>query len=275
MIDLAKQASLKDQASNYLQSEDFKKLVPYLMSGGAGALIGGAVTGRRREEKGEGRLGYLGRILRNAVITGGLAGGAHYLLGKGTEKTIGNLSDSSKAISGTAGDEGPAATAAKNILFSPLTAAGAGAGTLALTHNNSIIGAGNKAPFLKRFGDMVGKGTSWLETATPDEAAAAVKKLAPSEIATAERLRRRAGVPSSLIEDGGSGIGNLMQKIPGMGNGRAEAVKGAISTLGRRGLSTLGQTHTRRAMRGALGLTAASLPALIGALVTSKSTPTE
>lgn len=270
MISHQKSAALKEQATNYLQSDDFKSIVPYLMSGGVGALAGGAMTGRRRKDSGEGRRGYLTRILRNALITGGLAGGAHALLNKGIDKTVGNLADSPKALTGTPGDEGPLATATKNIAFSPLTAAGAGAGALALTHNNSIIGAGlaGKSDALAQFGKEVGgKGKAWLSTATPDQIAAEVNKLAPGAQGNAERLRRIAGLASSRIEPGGKGIGNLLEKIPGL---NAPGVKGALSAGSRRGpLGTLGQTWPRRAGRGALGLTAASLPALLGALVTS------
>jgi hypothetical protein len=274
MISHQKSAALKEQATNYLQSDDFKSIVPYLMSGGVGALAGGAMTGRRRKDSGEGRLGYLARILRNALITGGLAGGAHALLDKGVEKTVGNLSDSSKALTGTPGDEGPMATATKNIAFSPLTAAGAGAGALALTHNNSTIGAGDTSDAMKRFSkDLPGKHDSaWMRTSTPGEIASTLEGIAdPKKVETLERLRRAAGVPSSHITPGGNGIGNLLEKIPGID---AANVKGALSSAARRGpLSTFGQSWPRRAGRGALALTAASLPALIGALVTSDSSP--
>lgn len=267
MTSLKKQAALQDQARDYLQSEDFKKLVPYLLSGGVGALAGGALTGRRREAKGEGRLGYLGRILKNALITGGLAGGAHYLVGKGVDKTVGNLADSSKALTGTPNDEGPMATTVKNVAFSPLTAAGAGAGALALTHNNAAIGAGDKSDYLTRFSNEIGgKDKSWLRTATPSEVAAEVAKLAPEAQPVAERLRRAAGVPSSSIEAGS--LGELIGKIPGAD---APKVKGALSSVARRGLGTFGQNWPRRTGRAALALTAASMPALLGALVTSDS----
>ena len=274
MISHQKSAALKEQAANYLQSDDFKSIVPYLMSGGVGALAGGAMTGRRRKDSGEGRLGYLARILRNALITGGLAGGAHALLNKGVEKTVGNLADSSKALTGSPGDEGPMATAAKNIAFSPLTAVGAGAGALALTNNSSTFGAGDNSDALKRFGkELPGKyDSAWMRTATPDEVAAVTKNVTdPNQIKMLERLRRAAGVPSSYIEQGGKGIGNLLEKIPGID---AAAVKGTLSSAARRGpLSTFGQSWPRRTGRGALALTAASLPALIGALVTSDSSP--
>ena len=276
MISISKSASLKEQATNYLQSEEFKKLIPYLMSGGAGALAGGVLTGRRREERGEGRMGYLGRILRNALITGGLAGGAHYMLGQGAEKTVGNLQDSSKALTGTPGDEGPAATAAKNILFSPVTAAAAGAGALALTHDNAVMGAGNKDDFRKRLSKELGgsRDAAWLRTATPKELADAVAKLKdPTAIESAERLRRAAGLASSRIEPGGHGIGNLLQAIPGVSDEAAAATKGALSTIGRKGLGTFGQNWPRRTGRGALALTAASIPAIIGSLITSDSSP--
>lgn len=64
---------------------DLNALLPYLISGGGGALAGALATGRRKERSGESRLGYLGRILKNSLLAGGVAGGSHYLLNKGVE----------------------------------------------------------------------------------------------------------------------------------------------------------------------------------------------
>ena len=133
-----KPTNLRDQAASYLNSDAFKSLVPYLMSGGVGAIAGGAMSGRRRADSGESRVGYLGRILRNALIAGGLAGGAHYLGAKGLEKTVGNMSDSSTVLSGTPNDEGPLSTTVKNVAFSRRRASAPSSGLAPRTTTTSV-----------------------------------------------------------------------------------------------------------------------------------------
>lgn len=245
--DLAGKASeitgdLTGKAQDYMNSDSFKKILPYLISGGTGAVVGGALSGRRRKNSGEGRLRYLARILGNATMAGGLAAGGHYLLGKGIEKTKGSV-DSDSPITGAEQDTGPLASTTKNILFSPATAAGAGALGLGLTDKLPGIGAGRKGQadaldaLIKRMPNS--QDASVLRTMKSPE----ISNLkVPGNL---QHLRQRAGLPS--------------------GNG----IKGLMSTLGRKGLlSTLGQTYPQRAGRGALGLAAAGIPALLGAYLT-------
>jgi len=240
------------------------------MSGGAGAVAGGLFTGRRRKEKGEGRAGYLGRILTNALLAGGMTGGAHYLGAKGLENTVGNLADSSKSISGGKGDEGPMVTAVKNLAFSPLIAGAAGATALGATHGNSLIGAGNTASPGRRLTTLLGPDADadWMHNATPKQVSDRLATLPAASLDEAERLRRAAGVPSARVTP--SNIGGLLQRL-GISPDKASTIQGAVSNVGRRGLKTFGQSVPRVAGRGALALTAASLPALIGAMVTNKT----
>jgi hypothetical protein len=277
--------NLRDQAASFLQSDKFKSLVPYLMSGGVGAIAGGALTGRRRKAHGEDRTSYLMRVLRNALIAGGLAGGAHYLGAKGLEKTVGNLTAGSDAITGgSKRDEGPLATTVKNVAFSPLTAASTGVGALAATRGNSTIGAGDTADHRKLFGDAVGKtDAAWLNKAEPSEVSAQIRTANPrtnfpagdagdadhlQKLDKADRLRRLAGLPSDAVKD--NNLGGLLRKL-GLSESTASKVQGGASSLRRRGLGVLGQSTPRAVGRGALGLAAAGIPALIGALVTSKT----
>jgi len=254
---------LKDSASDFVGSDDFKKILPYLISGGASAAVGGLLSGRRRKKSGEGRLGYLGRILRNATIAGALGAGGHYLLGKGLDKTIGAI-DAEQGLSGEGGDAGPLATTLKNIAFSPVTAAGAGGAALVATDKNGIIGAGRAdrasklSSLVKQLSERGHKGldADVLRSKTPAE----IAQLVPDEL---EATRRAAGLPSSKL--GNSFVG----KLPGLGVEKAEKLKGFISAQGRTGLlSTFGQSHPRRAGRGAIGLAAAGIPALAGAFLT-------
>lgn len=245
--------SLKDQAGDYLQSDDFKKLMPYLLSGGGAALAGGALTGRRKKEKGEGRMGYLGRILRNALITGGLGAGAHYLVNKGLDKTVGGIADEANAAADAAPKSGPLETTVRNVAFSPLTAVGSGALGLGLTRGRKSIGAGDTEKSLKGFVSSLQKAygkknapsIDWLRDATAKEI---------GDLGNVDEHRRRlAGLPSDLTR-----------------GGERSKLKGLLSTAGRKGLSTFGQTHGRRAGRGAIGLAAAGIPLLLGATLTSE-----
>lgn len=257
--------SLQSQAGDYLESDDFKSIMPYLLSGGAGAVAGGLATGRRRARDGEDRGSYLARVLRNALVAGGLASGGHYLVNKGLDSTVGSLNDSN-SISGHEGQEGPLATATKNIAFSPLTAAGAGATALMATHDNKRIGAGSTDDALYSFAKK-----------TPNSPEPQLLRAGSSadEIANLggdERLRQRAGLPSSNMTERQR---QILRKIPGVkDDAAAKKLKGMLSTATRRGpLSTFGQTPLRRTGRGALGLAAAGVPALLGAILTDKAEP--
>jgi len=254
---------LKDQAGDFLGSEDFKKIMPYLLSGGAGAAVGGVMSGRRRKENGEGRVGYMGRILRNALMAGGLAGGSHYLLGKGLDKTLGSI-DGQHVRTGKGEDSGPLASTVKNVSFSPLTAAAAGGAGLVMTHGNELIGAGNagKASNLKALAKQLkGMDVDVLKSKNVNE----IADLVPDHL---EDTRRAAGLASSKIGPGQE----FLKSIPGLTPEKAEKLKGYLSTIGRKGMSTFGQSHTRRAGRGALGLAAAGVPALAGAFMTDHET---
>lgn len=264
----------KTKISDLAGSDELKAVLPYLLSGGAGALAGSMVTGRQKEDENETRAGYLGRVLRNALLTGGLAAGGHYLLGKGLESTVGQAVD---APVSKGPDNGPLETAVKNIAFSPLTAAGAGASALYATHRTPHIGANREGAdaFLTRFRTQdvtdAPSAKHLRHTSTAHEIGDLERKMGPGYNS---RSRRMAGLPSDVMESRHDFLKKIpkevLDKIPGV-NGDVTKLKGALSTALRRGpLSTFGQSHPRRAMRGTLGLAAAGVPALLGAFLTSE-----
>lgn len=59
--------------------------LPYLLSGGVGALAGGVMAGRVKR-RGEGKLARLGRILATAGLAGGMTAGAHKLINYGVSQ---------------------------------------------------------------------------------------------------------------------------------------------------------------------------------------------
>lgn len=240
---MIKSAELHKQAEDYLRSEAFKKLVPYLLSGGVGAAAGAMASGGRRKKEGEGRLGYLGRILGNAALAGGLAGGGHYLLSQGTKGTLGNIA--------VGEDDGPLQSSVKNIAFSPATAAASGALGLAATSKGSRLGATPSLSAMRELGgkEFLDRSMDSLKNATPGEMDGWLKSVRPEAAGKANRLRQQAGLAS------GSGL------------------QGLLSSLIRKSpLSTFGQTNPTRLKRGLIGLTAAGIPALIGSLITPETT---
>lgn len=122
-----------------LHSDQFKKVLPYLLTGGAGAAAGAYLTGNRRKRQGEGRLGHLGRVLRNALVTGGLAAGATGLARYSADKL-----DAQNKPNQAPAMNNPADAALRGTLFHPATAAAAGGLGLWATDRLPGIGAGRK-----------------------------------------------------------------------------------------------------------------------------------
>lgn len=76
-----------DKRANTLEQlgELFKQNPAPYLAAGAGALAGGGLTMLKKREEGESRMGRLGRILANAAIVGGAAGGGTALMQKGIQ----------------------------------------------------------------------------------------------------------------------------------------------------------------------------------------------
>ena len=238
-------------ASKAIGDIDINKIAPYLLAGGVGAAAGALTTGKRRKKKGEGRLSHLGRVLGNALMAGGLAGGGAALLHKGYKSTTGAADDVAKA---TEPNEGPLESTVRGVAFSPLTAVGAGAAGLGLTRDNKTFGAGgdDAAKHLKALAIKLGlKETDLQGGISAADVNAKIQSTAdPSKIgktfADLERNRRMANVAG--------------------GSTKLHQIASRVSRNSP--LSTFGPTWGRRAGRGVLGLTAAALPAIIGSFAT-------
>lgn len=241
----------KDGLQSVLQSEDFKKILPYLLAGGAGAVAGGVATGRRNERKGESRSSHAGRVLRNALVAGGLAAGGTALLRKGLGETTGAVDKAGPITGGTADNEGPLSSTLKGLLFSPVTAAASGATGLALTHGRKHIGAAEPgaSEAIKSLAKHLTKGdTAALRALDPQTLAEKIRAVGNIHGADADKLRRIAGLAAGKDERGVAS--RIAHSLP---------------------FSTFGSTAGRRIGRTGLGLVAASIPALVGAFVTDKA----
>ena len=129
-----------DALKNTLQSEQFKKIMPYLLAGGAGAVGSTLMTGGRRGfgKRKESRMGYLGRVLRNALVTGGIAAGGTALARYGADKLSNKTTTNGLQASGM---DNPTDQVLRASLFSPAAATGAGIAGLAATHHMPWIGS--------------------------------------------------------------------------------------------------------------------------------------
>lgn len=244
-----------EKLSELANSEELKKALPYLLAGGIGAGAGAIATGSRNVDKDETRLQHLGRVLRNALITGGLAAGGTALVNQGIKHTAGAV-DKENFSTGSPGNEGPLSTGLKGALFSPVSAGLAGATGLALTHNFSNVGAGT--------GDMANKAKLLAQRLGMSEADFAPKTSKQID----DLIRTAAGNDSATLKE-------LMRlrRAAGIAGGD-NALKRIVSLVSRRGpMSTFGQTAGRRFGRASLGGFAAAVPALVGAALTSDTRP--
>lgn len=247
-------------ASRAIGDIDINKIAPYLLAGGIGAGAGALMTGKRRKKKGEGRLSHLGRVLGNALMAGGLAGGGAALLHKGYNSVTGAADDVTKA---TEPNEGPLESTVRGAAFSPLTAVGAGAAGLGLTHGNETFGVGPKAQAgqLQNFAKRLGLSPQDVSNSTAEEVDGLIKAKAKKMFAGTAGAGADAEARMVDFLNRGRRGANVA--------GGADKLHRIASRVSRSGpLSTFGPTWGRRAGRGALGLTAAALPALIGSFAT-------
>jgi hypothetical protein len=348
-----------DSLKDTLQSDQFKKILPYLLLGGAGAAGGAYMTGARRRNRRnpESRLGYLGRVLKNSLIAGGLTAGVAGLARYGMDKLDKQTTSDGKQL---AGMDNPTDQALRSALFSPVTALGAGTAGLLATHKIPAIGANTAArdkmreSFAKvlEYGSKgkdgrVDPNVTALLKASPVELSQKLQQLGITkvdglDIETARRvagltlgasfnkapltdlrlgstLKRMISSPSSAgseinnlkgrfrqspvgnaIEESAKAIREGFQKveqpngqmtrdfgaikqIPGAimnelqllkntdgAKYKGEQARQFLSRFSRRGLATLGQSGGRRTFRTGLGLTAATIPALVGAFATDE-----
>lgn len=279
-------ASLLEQAKGALSAgagkaqelagnPDVQKLLPYLLAGGAGAVGGAALSGRRRQRSGETRGQYLTRILRNAVVAGGLVGGGSYLAGEGFKNTLGSV-DLERPMTGGKDDLNPIGSTGKEIAFSPAAAALAGAGALGATANRPLIGANPGladaeskllAGLKKLHGGALPQGAdskAALEFTAKTDNAALQKLLGDATTPEGRALRMEAKKLGLNVHDASKTI-----NIPGIN--KAIAPKHLAHEVAAPFSKIMGRTAGRRIGRAGVGAAGALIPAIIGSILTSKS----
>ena len=178
--------------------------------------------------------------------------------------------------------QSPLETTIKNVAFSPLTAAGAGAAALYATDKKPIIGAHRPRAdaFLEKFKaqNPAAPSDNLLRNTSTAKGIGDLERAGGSGYDP--RARRRAGLPSDVMTPSQREFldkflpQGVLDRMPGVKDiagrdAQLAAVKGRLSAMLRRGpMSTFGQTHLSRAGRGSLGLAAAGVPALLGAFLT-------
>ena len=280
---------------------DLHKLMPYLLAGGAGAAAGGIMSGGRKVRSGETRGQYLTRVLRNAAVTGALAGGGSYAAGEGFKKTLGSV-DMENPMTGTPGDQGPLASGLRHALFSPLTAAATGIGALGLTMHGKTIGANPNAEVAGKsllaslkdtHGGKMPEGISNIAdiearlTRSPQEMLSKLRGDAPvpdgapiSDAIGQPSIRLSSPELAAKMTNQAKAVGlnlhdptavtelpKFLQKI--LGRESVSGVGHTAAEMARIPSMLIGRTTGRRIGRGALGLGAALLPAIAGSIATN------
>lgn len=285
--------------------EDLKKALPYLLIGGGGAALGGLATGARHKREHETGLGYATRLAKNMALAGLLAGGGSYALSKGVD-SVNKSIDYESPRTGSDPELSPTSAAVRGVAFSPFTAGLAGGSALGLTMPNISAGRNDAARSLFKDVDkktqvsaldqaefnnlkrLIGLGDPLKEQKFNKrilDAATKVKDGVREEIPGMRSfLSHKAGLPTASIgrEIGEPGWlewahGRLPESMRSLemqkGLAGADEKIGRLiaggerlyrPTLGR----ILGQSKRQIAGRGALGIGAALLPALIGSLIT-------
>lgn len=126
-------------------TDTLKNTSPALLAGIIGATAGGGLTLASKRPRRETRSAYIARILKNALMTGGLAAGGAALLDKGMRSTVGSTNVAAP-LAGDKGNEGPLPPLVKNLLYSPMASmVGAGGSVYGLSGLRGMGAAQNKA----------------------------------------------------------------------------------------------------------------------------------
>ena len=290
-------ASLMDQAKGALSSGatqikgmaenvDLQKLMPYLLAGGAGAVGGAALSGKRKERSGETRGQYLTRILRNAVATGALAGVGSYAAAEGFKKTVGKV-DLENPVTGKEGDQGPLAEGARGALFGAPAAVISGAGVLGATNGMKSIGGVGDVDDAKKLlmGGLANardaKAPTGLNPVEMDawnqrdallQSNPDIDRVRNMSTQNPEDFRRLLGGDASLIHEARRlGLNThdpeVISKFMGT---KLKGVAHKLHTAGKYPSLVIGRTGARRAGRGILGGIASLIPAVLGSVLTDR-----
>lgn len=237
--------------SEILNDPRLKDALPELLAGTGGALAGGLMSGGRRSAQGESRGKYLARVLANAAMAGTMAAGGTALLRKGYDSTLGAVDKSGPLTGSKPENQGPLASAWRGLAFSPLTAAGTGAAALAATHDSKSGLLGRDKGLIENAKGILGQELGL----TPDKM---------------DLAKRRGAIPE-LINAAAGGDDEVLKALNKLRGEAGIAGKGALSRVAHSWpFKTFGTTTSTRIRRGGLGLAAAGVPALIGALTTSE-----
>lgn len=263
-------ASLMDQAKGALSSGadqikgmtgnvDMQKLLPYLLAGGAGAIGGAALSGKRKERSGETRGQYLTRILRNAVAAGALTGVGSYAAAEGFKKTVGKV-DLEHPVTGKDGDQGPLSAGVRGALFGAPAAIASGAGLLAATVGRPGVGSGVNAKSLTDAGEKL---TAGLKAKFGNAVPAGmddIKALQAQARRDPSALRAAIGKDPDLLHEAARLGINLHPK----GMARNIQTAGHIPSL------IMGRTLGRRTGRAGILAAGALLPSVVGSILTDR-----
>jgi hypothetical protein len=233
-----------------LQSEDVKKILPWLLAGGAGAIAGGAMTGARKR-KGrpdeEGRLKYLARVLGNAALAGGLVVGG----GKALQYGANRLADAAPAPEGKEPLKSPLSSTLGGIASNPLVALPAGMAGLAASnrtlgspHTKDIAEA--RADLETMFGKKIG----------------VLNKMEQPEFDTFRQTQERLG--GFKLDPRDAQLAGLRPLDHIQGTGRvADARRMLTRLLNTSGGKAFGATRGARIRRGGMFGAAALAPSLL------------
>jgi hypothetical protein len=250
-------ASGASQAKSMAGNVDVQKLMPYLLAGGAGAVGGVALSGRRKARQGETRGQYLTRILRNAVITGALTGAGSYAAGEGLKKTFGKV-DLENPITGTESDQGPLAATGRKALFGLPAAVISGGVGLTATVGGKRLGAN---PNLGEAEKILMSGLKRKHGAN-----------LPADITDVEVLKYMAKSEPDALRNLLKGDKALIHEAKrlGLNTHALGSIARKAHEVARIPSNLMGRTNGRRIGRSAIGLGAAFVPALAGAILSNR-----
>ena len=267
--------SVTDTIKGFVEDGGLKKILPALLAGGGTALAAGAITKRHKKPNGkkEDRKDYTKRLLRNALVAGGLgaAGTAAVQYGLGQF-----AKESPTPMEGV---DNPLEEATKNVTYSPLVGAGAGLATLlglkggvdraAATHADSVIKRiANQASKNKMAVSGTGNIAKYYEAADIADYLAG-KKGSPalSGVEGIKVLNRdikgRANI-RKLIAD--AGLTAEEMALSGLHNPKGGAMSRAFRNL--EGL--IGRTKGQKTVRGILASSAFMAPSVIQAMLAKR-----
>lgn len=267
-----------DKVKGMTENVDVQKLLPYLLAGGAGAVGGAALSGRRKERAGETRGQYLTRILRNAVAAAALTGAGSYAATKGFQKTLGKV-DLEHPITGTADDQGPAAAAGRRFAFGYPAAGIAGTAGLVATAGGKFIGANpNAADAGEELLEALKRKTGGLPTGA--DSVKGLKGLSKTDPASFQYLLGELKDADGKVVTESKELRQLAQRagfnthdpaaVTKVFGKELTGVRSKLHTAGKLPSALLGRSPLRRAGRAGIFGVSALIPAVVGSILSNR-----